>query len=104
MKPDPVAPIMPFFMVAWVTLAIGSRVGSCTRPSVDERRLWHRAHRDRFRRVIRTVSHVHDTRVASAIGPAHISSVPHPYYLSESSFYSSFYVLLRCVRQDVTFA
>ena len=42
MKPDPVAPIMPFFMVAWIALGIASWVWIRTRPSADEKRLWHR--------------------------------------------------------------
>src|SRR5580700_2762519 len=58
------------------------------------------AHRDRFRRVIRSVSDVYDSRMASATGPTYLSSIPRPYYLYESSLY----VLLRCLRQDVTIA
>jgi hypothetical protein len=33
---------MPFFMVAWVALGIGSWLFIRSRPSVDEKRLWHR--------------------------------------------------------------
>ncbi len=55
------------------------------------------AHHDRCGRHIRAVSHVHHTCVASAICTGYFPSVSRADHIHESSFY----VLLRCVRQDV---
>jgi FtsH-binding integral membrane protein len=42
MKPDPMAPYFPAFMVTWIALGIGSWVWIRSRPSADEKRFWHR--------------------------------------------------------------
>ena len=42
MKPDPMAPYFPVFMVTWIGLGIASWVWIRSRPSVDEKRLWYR--------------------------------------------------------------
>jgi len=42
MKPDPMAPYFPVFMVTWVAFGIGSWLWIRTRPSADEKHLWHR--------------------------------------------------------------
>ena len=42
MKPDPIAPYFPVFMVSWIALGIGYWLWIYTRPSADQKRLWHR--------------------------------------------------------------
>jgi len=42
MKPGPMEPYFPVFMLSWIALGIGSWIWISTRPSADEKRLWHR--------------------------------------------------------------
>ena len=54
-------------------------------------------HSNRFMRIIRTVPCLHHVLLAPAFCAAYSSSIPRSYPFFESSFY----VFLRCVRQDV---
>jgi hypothetical protein len=42
MKADPVAPYFPWFLILWFAFGAGSWLWIATRPTAENKRLWHR--------------------------------------------------------------